>query len=116
MLATMRKRVPFLVEHPPGAEIYGPLERGQSRSLAGQPIEYDGRCRCCQLEVKRSEVNPEYLDNLTETRRKEFVDKLCAVSVSGRVFFPRNCVTCARRDEENERAGMGRGPASAGVR
>lgn len=103
-----RQRIPFLVEHPPGAEVYGPLVRGQDRKLTG-PIEYQGqRCRCCSLEMTRSEVNPEYLDALTETRRKEFVDKLCVTSPSGRVFFPRNCATCDRRGRDLE-------PASAAV-
>jgi hypothetical protein len=98
----VRKRVPFLVEHPAGSEVYGPLPRGASRSLAGKPIEFPGRCRCCQLEVIRSEVNPEYLNNLPENRRREFVDKLCAVSPSGHVFFPRNCPTCDRRGRDLE--------------
>lgn len=103
MLATaVRKRIPFLIEHPQGAEVYGPLERGQARSLAGKPVEYDGKCRCCQLELTRSEVNPEYLDNLPDNRRREFVDKLCATSASGRVFFPRNCATCDRRGRHLE--------------
>lgn len=102
----VRKRVPFLVEHPAGAEVFGPLQRGASRSVAGQPIEYPGRCRCCQLEMTRNEVNPEYLDNLSPNQRSAFVDKLCAKSVSGRIFFPRNCATCDRRGRDldpNER-------------
>lgn len=103
MTATaVRKRIPFLIEHPAGTEVVGPLERGQERSLAGKPIEYDGFCRCCKLEVVRSEVNPEYLDQLTENRRHEFVDKLCVTSRSGRVFFPRNCATCDRRGKDLE--------------
>jgi hypothetical protein len=104
----VRKRIPFLVEHPPGAEVFGPLVRGQSRSLAGQPMEFPGKCRCCKSEVTRSEVNPEYLDNLPENRRREFLDKLCAVSPSGRAFFPRNCPTCDRRGRDLE-------PTSAAV-
>lgn len=98
----VRKRVPFLIEHPPGSEVYGPLERGQSRSLAGQAVEFPGYCRCCHMGVTRNEVNPEYLDNLTDTRRKEFVDRLCVTSGSGRVFFPRNCATCDRRGRDLE--------------
>lgn len=90
MTATaVRKRIPFLVEHPPGAELVG-------------PVEYPGHCRCCKLEVMRHEVTREYLDALTENRRTEFVDKLCAVSKSGRVFFPRNCATCDRRGRDLE--------------
>jgi hypothetical protein len=98
----VRKRVPFLVEHPAGTEVFGPLLRGQDRSLGGKPVEHPGFCRCCRLEVIRNEVNPEYLDNLTDTRRKEFVERLCVTSGSGRVFFPRNCATCDRRGKDLE--------------
>lgn len=95
--AVRGQRIPFLVEHPAGAEVFGPLLRGQSRSLAGRPIEYPGRCRCCSLEVTRSEVNPEYLESLPDAQRTMFVDELCVTTPSGRVFFPRNCATCDRR-------------------
>lgn len=81
----VRQRIPFLVEHPSGAELTGPVE------YAGQ------RCRCCQLEVTRCEVNPGYLEALPEERRRVFVENLCVTSPSGRFFFPRNCATCDRR-------------------
>lgn len=95
--AVRRQRIPFLVEHPAGAELYGPLLRGQSRQLAGTPIEYPGRCRCCSQPVARSQVNPDYLESLPEAQRTMFVDELCVTSPSGTVFFPRNCSRCDRR-------------------
>lgn len=62
---------------------------------AGQVIGRKGQCAECRCDLPQFEVNPEYL--LDRPYARQAYLKTCAVTESGRVYQPRECPPCARR-------------------
>lgn len=77
----------------------------QEMKMVGMTVERGRLCNCGRRFFAQSLVNTDYLDSLRGDQSKMFVDDVCEIEKMDkppgyRIWTPRNCFQCARRDNQ----------------